>query len=481
MRLFQPRGVEAFLCAAIQRNTMMPTPTFLSIPAMNPETGVWHARYKDRKLRVYYAVGPGDVVKNFEYWKQGLKDPRQVSLTYSSQFFSVARQLGIEAMVVGHVPPRGEVSDGGIRVRNAPRLSFGSFPLAFYLQSLVQACRTMWRVLRFRADVLVVASGESLFSFFAPLRLFGVRVIPSLHSAIHGKHQPLRGVYRAFVRRDAGFLARRAASVLCISDDIIAQIEDLVPGGGRGVEYFRPTFDPRDFGELQPPQWRKRPFRVMFSGRVEENKGVFDIVEMAQGLAAQGLDTIEFDICGDGGALPELRRRVKEAGLEQRVRCHGYCERPVMFAMLDQAHVVLVPTRTDFTEGFNKVLIEGILSGRPVITSTVCLVTTSTDPAILAMRKAVEEVPPEDVPAYTEAIRRLATDETLYQARLEATRAAQAPFYDWRQSWLAAFVRALDKTFPGVIPPGFLDAHAGGERSETAIASAIDHFDPTPP
>jgi glycosyltransferase involved in cell wall biosynthesis len=54
--------------------------------------------------------------------------------------------------------------------------------------------------------------------------------------------------------------------------------------------------------------------------------------------------------------------------------------------MFGRCHVVLVPTRSSYSEGFNAVVAEAILSGRPVITSKLC-------PAIELVRDAVVEVP----------------------------------------------------------------------------------------
>src|SRR6185437_9977736 len=48
---------------------------------------------------------------------------------------------------------------------------------------------------------------------------------------------------------------------------------------------------------------------------------------------------------------------------------------------------------TDFIEGFNKVVAEGILAGKPVITSSVC-------PALEYVADGIVEVPPNDTQAY---------------------------------------------------------------------------------
>src|SRR5205085_6938706 len=131
---------------------------------------------------------------------------------------------------------------------------------------------------------------------------------------------------------------------------------------------------------------------------------------------------------GAGGALAELKGAVDEANLTDRFRCHGHCNKPTMREMFARCHVVIVPTTSEFIEGFNQVVAEGVLSGRPVITSSVC-------PALDYVRDAVVEVPPDDTGAYHDAILKLCDDEALYEQKTAASCAAQAQFYDPGRSW----------------------------------------------
>src|SRR6185503_9776339 len=107
-----------------------------------------------------------------------------------------------------------------------------------------------------------------------------------------------------------------------------------------------------------------------------------------------------------------------------------------MRRMFSEAHVVIVPTTTDFLEGFNQVVAEGVLSGRPVITSSVC-------PALDYVREAVIEVAPDDVKGYGDAILKLREDAAFYEAKAAACRQAQAQFYDPARSWGTTFEAAL--------------------------------------
>jgi len=155
---------------------------------------------------------------------------------------------------------------------------------------------------------------------------------------------------------------------------------------------------------------------------------------------------VEFDVCGDGLALEDLRRVAVEAGIADRFRCHGHCDRFKVRRMYDQSHVVVVPTRMDSGEGFNKVTVEAILCGRPVITSSAW---TAWKPIVA---DAVMEVAPNDVYAYTVAITRLYEDRELYEQKSRACLAVQGQFYDPDRSWGAALRRVLTAVQDGRRP-----------------------------
>ena len=111
-----------------------------------------------------------------------------------------------------------------------------------------------------------------------------------------------------------------------------------------------------------------------------------------------------------------------------------------MREMYSQTHVVIVPTTTDFIEGFNKVVAEGILAGKPVITSSVC-------PALEYVADGIVEVPPNDTQAYGTAIIRLHEDRSLYESKRRGCTALQEQFYDPDRGWAAALKRMLDRLF----------------------------------
>ncbi|MDQ3441306.1 MAG: glycosyltransferase family 4 protein, partial [Planctomycetota bacterium] len=266
-----------------------------------------------------------------------------------------------------------------------------------------------------------------------PLRWLGVAVVPSLHCVIRAKSRTDRP--SLLERMNLRFLAQSPAA-MAVSDDIADQLRSLAGRRDVNVRVFIPHYRRQSFDGIAPPPEPRKPFRVFFAGRIERNKGVFDLLDVAKRYAAAGRSDIEFDLCGAGGALDALRRDAESAGLSERFRCHGHVQKPQMRAMYERSHVVIVPTTTDFVEGFNKVVAEAVLAGRPVITSSVC-------PALSYVRDAVVEVPPDDVKGYGDAILALADDAALYDSKRRGCESAKEQFYDPSKSWAETLKRVL--------------------------------------
>ena len=101
-----------------------------------------------------------------------------------------------------------------------------------------------------------------------------------------------------------------------------------------------------------------------------------------------------------------------------------------------KAHLVVAPTTSESIEGLNKVVVEAVLAGRPVVTSRVC-------PALEYVRDAVLEVPPDDTRAYGDAVLRLVDDKALYEQKRRGCASSTEQFYDPAQGWGATLRKAL--------------------------------------
>ena len=390
-----------------------------------------------RPLRILYAAGPGDVLGTYRHWKTGKEDPSQVSMTYSGQFYDVIKQLDAKACVIACNTYPGRLRDGNFIIKHrAIPFQHQSSALLYHIGQIWSAIRLICSAIAFRADAVVIVCGTCHWFPLRVLRLLRIKVIPTMHCVIWRKGGALHGLQRHIGKLNRKFFRNTVAGIMTASRDISDQVTELTAGRMKTIYPFLPSYRPEEFKDIGEPSKVRNPFRVFFAGRVEKNKGVFDLLEICRRYTAAGRTDIEFDLCGAGGALAELKTAVETAGLTDRFRCHGHCNKPTMREMFARSHVVIVPTTTDFIEGFNQVVAEGVLAGRPVITSSVC-------PALEYVRDAVVEVPPDDVDAYQAAILKLCDDLPFYQQKTQACHTAQGQFYDLDKSWGATLKTVL--------------------------------------
>lgn len=389
-----------------------------------------------RPLRIVYAAGPGHVANTYLQWKQGQADTTQVSHTYSGQFLELCRAWHAQALVIASNDQPALIRDPQFTIRHRPIPWQHDGALGYHLGQIYNGLRIIASVLRFHADVLVIAEGTH-WILLLPLAACGVKIIPTLHCTFWPAGNPPVSRFQRFLSKTTGFFWRHAAAAtICISPECERQVLAIAHRPHGPILQARARYDPDYFLALPPPPPSHTSFRLLFTGRIEQSKGIFDLLEMARQLEALHPGQFKWDIRGTGGTVAQVQQEIKRLALENTVTLYGHCNRDVMLQAYSQAHAVVVPTTTKFAEGLNRAVIEAVLAGRPVVTSPLTNCRDVLGPAVL-------EVPPENIDAYCAAILQLASDRQLYDAQCRAGIPLREQFFDPQRSWGAALNQAL--------------------------------------
>jgi glycogen synthase len=380
------------------------------------------------QLRILYAVGPENVIESYDRWTHRQEERLQVSITYSSQFYEVCQDLNAKAYVIAQAKQNKLLRDDQFIVEHRSTPLRSASGLLYHIGFMGYGLQLLASAIAFRANVVIASSGTTHWFVWSILHWLGIRIIPSLHCVLWRKYVPQRLGEKLTLGLSRNFFSKDCTALLAVSQDIAEQVAQLTENQHCPIFNFVPTFCKSDFVGIREPDVTESPFRVLFAGRIERSKGVFDLLEIAKRFKLEGRHDIVFDVCGTGSALEALRDGAKEAGICDSFICHGYCEKPKMREMFNASHVFIVPTRTDFVEGFNRVVAEGILSGRPVVTSSVC-------PALSYVADAVVEVPPDDVQAYGDALLKLYHDRAFYEEKRKNCLNVQETLYDTSKRW----------------------------------------------
>lgn len=377
------------------------------------------------------------MISSFLYWQAGQADPNEVAETYSGLFFQNCINLGYSGFVIASHNRCETVSDGQIVVEHFPKPAWGCKGLSFHLADIFYWLRTIRRIIRSNSAVAIVADMNHWW-LLSTLKLVGIKVIPTLHCAFWPKGFRPRGAKDRVIQALNGWFWRHIpVATICISPECQSQVETIAGKRLDGIVIqARAKYDPGCFSAFTPPVWPNHPFRLLFAGRIEANKGVFDLVSVMHKLTVDHGLGVCLEVCGDGSAFAALAERVRHLELESVMKLHGKLGKSSMLEAFQRCHVVVVPTTADFAEGLNKVVVEGVLAGRPVVASSV-VHTNEVFPY------SVIEVQPGDIDQMVACIVRLATDEAYYNVVRSHCHAESAPFYDEAQSWGAAVKRAI--------------------------------------
>lgn len=407
---------------------------------------------KHRRLRVGYVSGPSDADRIYEDLKSD--SPRSYFGTnYMRQFLLLMEELEAEAVIeTWHGDRRYRRKIDNFTFNNIPQIQTRG--LGFHLQHIAHMLGILIRFLSYRPDVVVLTGNQEYWWVLAPMRLTGTRFVASFHSVIWPPFLSLKRHYRLLLRLNQHLILRHLSAAVSTSRKISEQFRQLAGQYSAHIPLFEhlPTWQPQEFDGIAPAdQLGREPFATMFMGRIERDKGVYDLVQIARELHEARPGEFEFHLCGDGTSFSDLSRAVDNQQLGNVVHLHGYCPPERMKAVMGKCHAVIVPTRIDCPAGFEMTCAEAILGGRPLITSAVA-------PALDYLQPASIEVPPEDADAYREAIVRLKDDRNLYRTKQEATAALRDQFFAYENSWDRAMRLAFADLLPLTVPQGMVSS-----------------------
>ena len=149
-----------------------------------------------------------------------------------------------------------------------------------------------------------------------------------------------------------------------------------------------------------------RSVRLLFVGRLEEEKGVGRGIRVLERLRAKAIHA-ELDVVGDGperGTFEALSRRL---GVDDAIRFHGWLRRTSLGPLFGDAHFLLLPS---VSEGWPKVLSEAMAYGAVPLAGRVSCISQ-----YLARFRSGKAFPADDEQAFVEAIAAYAATPTTWQ------------------------------------------------------------------
>jgi len=379
---------------------------------------------KAKPVDVIYVEGPGNIVESLTRWHRKEDFISETSLTFSGQMFDFYEKNQFNSISLSHFPETQSIKFDRFLAFTKPKMMLNG-SLGYHLSQLIYGIYLLGICIKHRPKYLHIMNGVTHWFVLAPLKLLGIKIFPQFHNSFWAKGFPPNDKIKLFLLKlDAWFLKHIADVAICCSPEIKHQIEKMTHYQNCPTFVFKAQFYRENFETPLPlPAHNTKPFVVIFAGRIEHNKGIFDILKMGQQLKNE---QVIFHICGGGSDLDALKKTCSQLGLDAQIIIHGRLNRPQLISIYSQGHAVIVPTRSDFFEGLPLVVIEGVLLGRPVITSAL-------SNALDVLGDAIVEAQADNVDSYVTAIRALSSSTDLYQQKQAACLALREQFLDGKQ------------------------------------------------
>lgn len=253
--------------------------------------------------------------------------------------------------------------------------------------------------------------------------------------------------------------------------DVSANKIHVIPTGVDGSGQFNPE-------RVTPIESDRDPntFRVLFAGRLTEQKDPMLMLEVARRVVARH-ERVRFDVVGDGPLEGAFRTRARELGLDRNVRMHP--PTPQLERWLRAADLVLM---TSAFEGVPYLIYEALAMGVPVVA-----------PALPGNAEVMDETGGElvgqrdDPEAYAEAVGRFVVDEALRKQVGASGRARMLESFSLRgmaerhealyDALLAGRKAPRPRPYPAPLPAPmrFYDRPAHGEPLVSVVTPCFNH------
>lgn len=370
--------------------------------------------------RVAFVAGPGDVVGTFDHWMKGDFDPRVPVIAYSTMFYTLMDKLGAQALLLSEPEAQPSQEDPRFRFVRTPR-GRPNGRIAYFSENFVFSLRVARELRAFRPHVVLL--GTDAPNELLALAPRSARIVLTAHNTYWPMGRRDDSVKGRAKRLLIAASLRRVSSVVCTSAECCAQVGEL-----RGTRDGSFVETPQMIERFQKPARKSEtPRRLLFLGRLEHTKGIFDVLDAFEALAPKHPE-ITLDFAGSGSAKEELVGRIGSSPAKERVRFLGHLSGGEVHAALAGADLLICPTRSTFREGLALVVVEAAAHGVPSLLSSVV-------PAKELMPEACVEFPADDVVALRDRLEELLLDASKFDGLCKGASASRDILYDRSRSW----------------------------------------------
>jgi glycogen(starch) synthase len=214
--------------------------------------------------------------------------------------------------------------------------------------------------------------------------------------------------------------------IVTVSNSIYNQIEQIAP---EHIDKSTVIQNALDIPKLEPKPLPFDPIQILCIGRLFPFKG-FDLAIDAFAAVSNNQPDITLVIAGDGPLYQDLKQKVKNLNLADRVKFLGWVDPEYIPELLNKSTIIVLPSRSTETqiEGLPLVALQTAIMARPIIATKVGGV-----PEVVKHGKTGFLVEPEDIQGLEENLLHLIQNPVLATNMGLSARKKVKEFFSWEK------------------------------------------------
>jgi glycosyltransferase involved in cell wall biosynthesis len=311
----------------------------------------------------YVYLKNGDAVAQVRRIRAGLVD-RSGPDAFIGDF--MRQHEGDSVLVLCQTPSSGFYADDGVRAFGLP---VGKSSLMQPIRRFWAAMRAAWMICRERPDRIVCGmGGEFLWAAALAAAVLRVPMVATRHSGLV-ERAGLAGIPSLLSRASL----RSCVGIACHGPFLADQVRRMGFDARRVFEF---EVDLSRFGEgacerQAPPAFRQFAgqfqVRALYAGRIQRNKGVFDILQAFCAAAASTEADMGLVFVGGGDDLAGLQAAVAGCSAPHRILVLGRVDHEAVAAIMQGCSISICATRPPLLEGRCMAILESLVMGLPAV------------------------------------------------------------------------------------------------------------------
>ena len=267
-----------------------------------------------------------------------------------------------------------EENDDGIIVHRVTPYKIGTEDFTKWIMqlnfSMIEECIRIVRKIG-KIDIIHANDWISAYSAKALKWAFNIPMVSTIHATEEGRNNGIRTEMQRYISSTEWLLTYESWKIISCSNYMKTQIintfkvaEDKIWVIPNGVDSknFDFEFDPLEFRRNYALDDEKI---IFFIGRHVFEKGIQLLIDAAPQIIA-AYNKAKFVIAGTGPMTEELKYKVKNMGLENKVLFSGFMNNEIKSKLYRVANIAVFPS---LYEPFGIVALEAMASGCPVVVS----------------------------------------------------------------------------------------------------------------